>query len=692
MLVESLNLEEPFDNPPLVPMADNRTMAKIAPSTHRGVRGCNHTFYNALNANDQDSLNSAAGGNFLDKMPRECLKIIESKSKVRNSQNKAVVAKVSSNSSTPGISPDVAALTTEVSELKNMMKTMLIDKQKPSSPCHYKRNMQNQGQGLQNQMTNLTEMLSKFVNSNTASSSSSGSLPSNTVTNPKEDLKGITTRSGVAYQGPTIPTSSPKVVERRTEGWDECVAIGDLPGKPNLMPFSVFSDMIACGILLPVWDPIVSILSSDFSPFVDSDFLLLEEADAFLALADDPTSPENIKICEVKCKSSIDEPPEVELKDLPPHLEYAFLEDNNKLPVIIAKDLSVDESCFMTVSKVHGPTSEKGSSVNLKIHDVIKKEVEKLLDAGLIYPISNSPWLNEATRKEHFPLPFMDQMLERLAVNEYYCFLDGFSSYFQIPIDLKDQEKTTFTCPYRTFAYRRMPFGLCNAPGTFQRCMMAIFHDMIEKTMEEKSHFMVKEGIVLGHKISKKGIEVDKAKIDVIAKLPHPTTVKGIRSFLRHAGQEATDILTACHSGPTGGHYGANYTAKKVFDLGFYWPTIYKDAHMLVKNCDSCQRQGKISQRNEMPQNSIQLCEIFDVWGIDFMGPFPSSRGNKYILVDVDYLSKWIKAKALPTNDARVVVKFLKSLFARFGTPRAIISDRGTHFYNDKFAKVMSKY
>ncbi|GJS61848.1 reverse transcriptase domain-containing protein [Tanacetum coccineum] len=242
--------------------------------------------------------------------------------------------------------------------------------------------------------------------------------------------------------------------------------------------------------------------------------------------------------------------------------------------------------------------------VNLKIHEVIKKEVIKLLDAGLIYPISNSSWvslvhcvpkkggmtvvenedneliptrlvtgwhicidyckLNDATRKDHFPLPFMDQMLERLVGNEYYRFLDGFSRDFQIPIDLQDQEKTTFTCPYGTFAYRRMPFGLCNAPGTFQRCMMAIFHDMIEETMEvfmddfsvfgdsfssclshldkmlkrcedtnlvlnwEKCHFMVKEGIVLGHKISKSGIEVDRAKVDVIAKLPHPTSVKGV--------------------------------------------------------------------------------------------------------------------------------------------------------------------
>nr|GFA95485.1 reverse transcriptase domain-containing protein [Tanacetum cinerariifolium] len=306
--------------------------------------------------------------------------------------------------------------------------------------------------------------------------------------------------------------------------------------------------------------------------------------------------------------------------------------------------------------------------VNPKIHDVIKKEVEKLLDAGLIYPISDNPsvslihcvlkkggmtvittdenelvptrlvtrWrvcidyqkLNEATRKDHFPLPFMDQMLERLARNEFYCFLDGFSGYFQIPIDLKDQEKTTFTCPYGTFAYKRMPFRLCNAPGTFQQCMMVIFHDMIEQAMEvfmvdfsvfgnsfstcltnlekmlkrfedtklalnwEKSHFMVKEGIFLGNKILKKGIEVDKAKIE----------------------------------------------------------------------------------------------------GTDFMGPFPNSKGNKYFLVAVDYLSKWVEAKALPTDDARVVVKCLKSLFSWFGTPKAIISDHGTHFCNDQFAKVMSKY
>ncbi|GJV82831.1 reverse transcriptase domain-containing protein [Tanacetum coccineum] len=746
-----------------------------------------------------------------------------------------------------------------------------------------------------------------------------------------------------------------------------------------------FSDVIASGNTTPGYDLIVLNSSPTLTLFGDSDFLFLEETDAFLALADDPTSPEvdesyydpegdilileallnsdpspppnqgnylpeirkELKICEAKtAKSSIDEPPEVELKDLPPHLEYAFLEDNNKLPVIIAKDLSVDEKTALIkvlksrkqaiawkLSDIKGinpefcshkilmeedyePAVQHQRRVNPKIHDVIKKEVEKNFDAGLIYPISDSPWvspmhcvpkkggmivvtndenelvptrlvtgwrvcidyrkLNEATRKDHFPLPFMDQMLERLAGNEYYCFLDGFSGYFQIPIDPKDQEKTTFTCPYGTFAYRRMPFGLCNAPGTFQRCMMAIFHDMIEKTMEvfmddfsvfgnsfstclsnlekmlkrcedtnlalnwEKSHFMVKEGIVLGHKISKKGIEVDKAKIDVIAKLPHPTTVKGIRSFLGHAGFyrrfikdfskisrpmthllekntpfifseeciqafqtlkkklteapiliapnwdqpfelicDASDYAIGAvlgqriekHFRPI--HYASktmteaesNYTTtekemlavvlllqdidfsvidtkgaenyaadhfsrlenlyENVFDpkeinetfpletLNMVtshgdpstpWFADYANYHagnFIVKGM-STQQKNKIFKdvkhyfwddpflfktcADQVIRRCVSGQEVVDILtachsgptggpfganytakkGIDFMGPFPSSRGNKYILVAVDYLSKWVEAKALPTNDARVVVKFLKSLFARF--------------------------
>ncbi|GKA77920.1 reverse transcriptase domain-containing protein [Tanacetum coccineum] len=823
-------------------------------------------------------------------MPRDCLKIIESNSKVRNSCNKPVVAKVSSSTSTPGISPDVA-------ELKDWVKALLLDKKNQSQApapapvkaveekcvtcggAHSYRNCpatdgnayrdniqeyvsqaavanfnqgntgyrapianqirppgfppvqqnqrnnqnrynQNQGnnynhgpihqpsvnqgqiyrpqvnqppayqapapqtqgvsktdfesyvkandavmQNMQSQMSNITDLLTKIANSNAASTLGSGSLPSNTVANPKSELKAITTRSGASYDGPQVPpltSSLPKVVENEPEvtkdtvpptnnestkdvqplvvqvqphipnskpvvapvsapmpnlkpsipypsrrnderrrekandqiekfykifkdfsfeisltdalilmpkfaltlkalignkeklsemartplnehcsavilnklpeklgdpgkflipcdfpGMDECLALADLGASINLMPLSVweklslpvltptcmtleladrsitqpigiaedvdvktghalidvyegeltlhvgkevvtfnldqtsryssnyddmtanridviemaceeysqevlgFSDVISSSNPTPYYDPIVSTSSLTLTPFGDSDFLLLEEADAFLALEDDPTSPEvddsyydlegdillleaylnddpspppnqgnylleiqkELKVYEAKTnKSSIDEPPKVELKDLPPHLEYAFLEGDDKLPVIIAKDLSMDEKAALIkvlksrkqaiawkLSDIKGinpefythkilmeedynPAVQHQIRVNPKIHDVIKKEVEKLLDVGLIYSISDSPW-----------------------------------------------------------------GGVC-------------------ALTTEKSHFMVKEGIVLGHKISKIGIEVDKAKVDVIAKLPHPTTVKGVRSFLGHAG------------------------------------------------------------------------------------------------------------------------------------------------------------
>nr|GEX50233.1 reverse transcriptase domain-containing protein [Tanacetum cinerariifolium] len=424
----------------------------------------------------------------------------------------------------------------------------------------------------------------------------------------------------------------------------------------------------------------------------------------------------------------------------------------------------------------------------------VKKEIVKLLDIGIIYPITNSPWvspihcvlkkggiivvtnendelvptrtvagwrvcidyrkLNEATAKYHFPLPFMDQMLERLAGNKYFCFLDSFFGYSQISIDPNDQEKKTFTCPFRTYAYRRMPFGLCNAPATFQRDAHLVLN-------WEKCHFMVKEGIVLGYKVSCAGLEVDKAKVDVILKLPPPTNIKGLDwnlpfelmcdasdfavgailgqkddsanylvgdvipkgmtyqqknklvSDLKHyfweepylfkvcsddmirrcvSGPETQTILDQCHHGPTGGHYGPNVTTKKVLDSGFYWPTNIKEAHTLVRLCEACQKTGNISKCDEMPLNNIQVCEIFDIWGIDFMGPFPKSYKFEYILVAVDYVSKWAEAQALPTNDARVVITFLKRLFCRFEMPKALISDRGTHFCNKIMERTMKSY
>nr|GEV28416.1 DNA-directed DNA polymerase [Tanacetum cinerariifolium] len=860
--IEELNLDEL--SPPIVTMADQRTMAQLLQGPTEGygdaivvpaitadnfelkhglltlvqnkqfkdlLRACPHhgflelhrinTFYNALNSKDQDSLNSAAG----------------------------VVAKVSTNTSTSGISPDVA-------ELKDMVKALLLDKKgQNQSPATMKaveescvtcggahsyrnfpatdgnvyrdnienlslkppqcfkggfsayvkandavmRNMQTQGQNMQNQLTNLTDLITKFVNSNSASTSSSGTLPSNTIANSRSDLKAITTRSGVSYDGPQIlPSTSflPKVVENELEatketvnptnngstedvqplvvqnetlvtspisepviapvsapkpnpkssipklsemartplnehlfavllkklpeklgdpgkflipcdfpGMAKCLALAYLGASINLMPFSVwkrlslldltptcmtleladrlisrpvgvaedvyvkvgsfhfpadfvvvdfdadprvplilgrsflkigralidvfegFSNVIASGNPTANYDPIVSTTSSTLTPFENNDFLL-KEVDAFLLIYDDPTSLEvdhtyldpegdillleaflnddpspppnqgnyqpkvrkELKIHEAKSnKSSIDEPPEVKLKDLPPHLEYAFLEGDDKLSVIIAKDLSVEEkTALITVLKSHKraiawklsdiksidpefcthkilmeedfePAVQHQRRVNPKIHDVIKQEVIKLLEAGLIYPFSNSPWvspvhcipkkggftvvenkdnelistrlvtgwcvcivyrkLNEATRKDHFPLPFMDQMLERLAGNQ--CMMAIFR-------DMIEKTMEVFMDDFSVFR------------NSFQSCL-SYLERMLKRCENtnlclnwEKSHFIVKEGIVLGHNISKQGIEVDKAKVDAITKLPHPTNADDPTSQKRY--------------------------------------------------------------------------------------------------------------------------------------------------------------
>ncbi|GJS83847.1 reverse transcriptase domain-containing protein [Tanacetum coccineum] len=270
--------------------------------------------------------------------------------------------------------------------------------------------------------------------------------------------------------------------------------------------------------------------------------------------------------------------------------------------------------------------------------------------------------------------------------------------FFQIPIIPEDQEKITFTCPYGTFAYRRMPFELCNALATFQRCMTAIFHDMVEDFMEvfmddflvfrnsfnqclnnldkmlgrceetnpvlnwEKCHFMVKEGIVLGHKISRKGIEVDKAKLDVIAELPYPTNIKD----KKEAENLAADHLSRLENPNIG-----ELSEEEIEDK-------FPNEHLMIL---------KAKLNDEEPWYAHYVNYILGKVGLDFMGPFPDSRGNKYILVAVDYVSKWVEAKALPTNDARVVVKFLKGLFSRFGVPKALISDKGTHFCNSQLEK-----
>nr|GEX64673.1 reverse transcriptase domain-containing protein [Tanacetum cinerariifolium] len=759
------------------------------------------TFYDRLTLRHRDTINAATGGTFMKRRPEECYDLIENMIAHHNDWDTSTKRSESSSSLTSSSNSKIVALKAEMAEInKNLMKVLQINQQVKAVTHNCET------YGGPHSYNDFPATVGQTQNMNTASSSGSRTLPSNTVTNPKKDLKGITTRSGNAYQGPTIlTTSSPsKVEERETKPvvapviepiedpvsapmpnpkpsmpypsrlYDQKLRdkandqkdkffqifhdlnfnisfadalilmpnLGDLGVSINFMPLSVWNklslpeltptlmtlELADRSISRPIGvaeDVFVKVGMFHFpADFIVVDFdagpqvpLILRRSflktgralidvytreltlrvnneavtlnldqtsrnsanyndtsvnqiviidmafNAFLALEDDPTLSEvdhsyydteedilllksflnddpsfppptqgmylpqirkELKICEDRNdKSLIDEPPEVELTDLPPHLEYAFLEGEDKLPVIIAKDLSVEKKAtLIKVLKSHKqaiawklfdikginpefcthkilkeddfkPVVQHQRRVNPKIHDFIKKEVEKLLDAELIYPISDSPWVYDGYLSRY------DRKMMEVFTDDFSVFGNSFGTYLS-HLDKMPQQ--------------------CEDTNLFLNW--------------EKNHFMVKEGIVLGHKISKNGIEVDKAKVDVITKLPHPTTVKGMSSQQKNKffkdvkhyfwdyhflfkiyadqvirrcvhGQKAIDILKACHNGPIGGHHGPNNTAKK---------------------------------------------------GIDFMGPFPSSQGNK------------------------------------FGTPRAIVSDRAIHFFNDQFIKVMLKY
>ncbi|GKC39374.1 putative nucleotidyltransferase, ribonuclease H [Tanacetum coccineum] len=301
-----------------------------------------------------------------------------------------------------------------------------------------------------------------------------------------------------------------------------------------------------------------------------------------------------------------------------------------------------------------------------------------------------------------------------------------FSGYFQIPIALEDQEKTTFTCPYDTFAYKRMPFGLCNAPTTFQRYHSALRYLF---TKQDAKPRLIKWILLLQEfdiEIrDKKGAE--NLAADHLSRLENPDLGKLTKAEIRDLfPEERLMAISDKNNEPWYADY-ANYLASQVLpfrstrqekqkffnDLRHsFWdePFLFKQyAHRIIRRyvtgdeavqiLRQCHRgplgghhADNISSRDETPQKYIQVCEIFDVWGIDFMGPFPSSNGNKCILVAIDYESKWVKAQAFPTNDAQNVVNFLKKLFARFGIPKALISDRGTHFCNYQMERAMKRY
>ncbi|GJR77314.1 reverse transcriptase domain-containing protein [Tanacetum coccineum] len=500
-------------------------------------------------------------------------------------------------------------------------------------------------------------------------------------------------------------------------------------------------------------DVINEILEEDFDALLDKgskilhsiEGTLLEEEifaefDEFMAMTADENSDsesdtedspfEKITInTDYKIKTSLEEPPtDHELKPLPDNLEYVFLEEPSFLPVIISSQLTKEKkNKLIQLLDDKKPVVQKQRRLNPNMQKVVKKEIIKLLDTSIIYPIADSPcdspihcvpkkggitvvinendelvltrtvtgWrvcidyrkLNEATVKDHFPLPFMNQMLERLAGNKYFCFLDGFSGYFQIPIDLNDQEKTTFTCSFGTYAYRRMPFGLCNAPHSkeikdrkgienvaadhlsriendetsndsevddnFPRETLMEFNTKDEPWFADFANYLVGDIILKGMTYQQKNKFFSDIK-HYFWEEPYLFKACSDGMIRRCISRPKTQtILDQCHHGPTGGNYGPNVTAKKVLDSGFYWPTIIKEAHTVVCLCKACQKIGNISKHDEMPFNNIQ---------------------------------------ALPTNDARVVISFLKKLFCRFGMPKALISDRGTHFCNKIMERTMKRY
>nr|GEU65724.1 reverse transcriptase domain-containing protein [Tanacetum cinerariifolium] len=707
------------------------------------------------------------------------------------------------------------------------------------------RNMQNQINVLRGDFNKHEENLRRNLNNDMRSilgsffqnqASTSGTFPSNTVPNPKGEMKAVTTRSGLAYEGPSIPTNSPlkKTVEQDTEETTDkehsncqgstahiqtlivsiSISEPDVPKtqpKPNIpYPsrlndqklrekstnqmekfFQIFHDLnfdisFADALLLMLkFASTIKILLTNKDKFFELAKVPLNEncsamllkklpkklgdpgkflipydfpgIDVCHALADldfeaDPRVPlilgrsflrtgralidvygEEITL-RTKAKSSIEEPPKLELKELPSYLEYAFLEETDKLLVIIAKGLKdVEKEALIKVLKSHKwaiawkisdikghKISKSGIEVDRAKVDVIAKLPHPTTDKGV------RSFLGHAGFYQRFIQDFskiarpMTHLLEKETsfVFSKDC-IDAFETFkkkltespilvvpdwnlpFELMCDASDfaigavlgQRKTKHFQPIH-YASKTMTEAQIHYTTTEKEILVVVYafekfrpYLVLSKSIVYTDHSALKyllrsENLATDHLsrlenphkdvLENKDI-IEYFPLETLGSLSSATTPwftdianfhagnfikKGLTSqqkkkFFKDVkhyfwddpylfqicadqiirwcvhGQKAFDILKACHKGPTGGHHSANLTAKKVFDVGFFRPTIYRDARDMIKSCDTCQRQGKISQRYETPQNAIQVCETFDVWGIDFMGLFPSSRGNK---------------------------------------------------------------
>ncbi|XP_073318147.1 uncharacterized protein [Primulina huaijiensis] len=438
--------------------------------------------------------------------------------------------------------------------------------------------------GLENQIGQLAKMIA---------SRESGTLPSNTETNPKEQVKAIELKSTKVLESKE---------KERSQVPDEQTETSKALKKAKLdAQFDKFLEVFKkLHFNIPFVDTLMQMPS--YAKFLKD---ILANKKKKLGLGEPKPTRMSLQLADrsVKYPRGVIEDVLVKVDKFIFPVDFVVIdtEEDIEMSLILGRPFLATGKALIDVQEgqlrmrvgeeeitfdvfnalkhtLHSDSCFRIDAFDSLVCNYVQDATKDFLEATLSTKLIVTGWrvcidyrkLNDATRKDHFPLPFIDQMLERLAGHEFYCFLDGYSGYNQIMIAPEDQEKTTFTCPYGTFAFKMMLFGLCKAPAIFQRCMTTIFYDMIETFLEifmddfsifgssfddclqnlkvvlmrceqtnlvlnwEKCHFMVQEGIVLEHKISEHGIEVDKAKVEVIKNLPPPTSIKRVRSFLGH--------------------------------------------------------------------------------------------------------------------------------------------------------------
>nr|GEX80524.1 reverse transcriptase domain-containing protein [Tanacetum cinerariifolium] len=819
-------------------MADNRTMKELVQAPTKGY-----------------SLNAAAGGNLLSKTTREALQIIENKSKVRYSRNKPNVSRMNTNSRDNASKSDdrIDKIADQISTLVDIFAKKIVAPapvkavEESCVPCGGAHAYYNCLNTDSNQPSVCVAMgtYNQVGPQNSASNfmAPPGFAPiqnsqnSNTILNPKGEMKAIATRSGVAYEGPSIPTHK-KVAKQETEETTDNEQsnfqgstthnqplvtpilkpnVSKTSPKPNIPYPSRLNDQKLrekATNQIEKFFQIFQDLHFDISfadalllmpKFASTNKILLTNKDKLFELAKIPLNENCSGMLLKKLLEKLGDPnkflipcdfPRMDIDPLfvkvgkfhfltdfvvvyfeagprvPLILGRSFLTTGRALIYVYGEEITLrvnDEAVTFNLNQTtrYSSTYDDLSVNRIDIIDIAREEyAQEILGFS-----SNSLGGNPTSTFEPIlfysspsltPFEGSDFILEE--INNAYLKDESII----LEIDHADCDPEGDICLIEKFPWVSLIHSVPKKGGITvvenqnnelipTRCMMAIFHDMIEKTMEvfmddflvfgdlfssclshldimlqrcedtnlvlnwEKCPFMVKKGIILGHKISKNRLEVDRSKVDVIAKLPYPTTVKCVRSFLGHSGfyqrfiQDFSKIarpMTHLIEKDTPFVFSKDCIdafktlKKKLTEAPILvvpdWNLLFKlmcDVSDFAVGAVLGQRKTKHFQpihyaSKTMTEAQIQYTTIEKemLAVVDFIGPFLSSRGNRYILIVVDYLSKWVEAKALPTNDARVIVKFLKSLFARFRTPKAIISDHGTHFCNDKFSKVMYKY